>query len=245
LNTTPREKSTTPGASERSRAPGRTTSDIPRPTRIEWLATKQRGYTLVELLIWAAIYAAAAAAVVGAFWMAINWVSNTWETKAGIRKGAFDKNAEYVARDAQAALAATKAKEQHDAAIDAAEAKARSAQSDAATAYEKGKKDGKDEATRIRDRVRSGALVLRDPGAKPCPADVTRQDGASAGAGSGVDGRARAELPATDTGQVLSPETAEWLVDLGNEADEVVKQLRAAQKGWRSCVDLSRSGASK
>jgi hypothetical protein len=207
------------------------------------LPGRMRGLSLVELLIWGAIIAGIVATISFAVWSIYKWIDSQWETSAGITEGERRKDAEYRERDAKAILAVTKQKAEDDARVRAAEANATAAQSAAASAYEKGKIDGKNEATNARDRLRSGALVLRDPGAKPCPADVPRKDGTSPGAGRGVDGRARAELSQASTGAILSRESSEWLVEFASEADEVAKQLRAAQKGWRSCVDLSRSGA--
>lgn len=70
------------------------------------------------------------------------------------------------------------------------------------------------------DAARSGAIVLRDPGATGAPLCGPGEAAQAAAAPGGRDGGAAGEL---------SPEAAAFLLDLANEADELAGQLRAAQ----------------
>lgn len=86
-----------------------------------------------------------------------------------------------------------------------------------AAAYQRGIRDGQAAADDLRADVQSGRLLLRDR--FKCPA-AKRGVGQVAASPAGGDG---------EEGAVLSPEDQEFLVRIGAEADEVVRQLQACQ----------------
>jgi prophage endopeptidase len=116
----------------------------------------------------------------------------------------------------QAAYAAEKARLQEEVrGKEEAYAKASSA---ADAAYEKGRRDGTVQTKRDLAAIRTGDLVLRDPGGGRAPS----------GGGIRSPGAPTGKCDA-EAGTRLSPEAAEFLLSLTGEADEVVKQLTACQ----------------
>lgn len=170
-------------------------------------------------------YIAGVLAFLGLMWGVIHaWHSYTAGLdKAGYDRGVAETTAAFQKRDnaqLQAALAAKDAAEMRAAKL---EQDAATAQSNASKAYAKGVKDGKAATdARIAD-IHSGKLGLRDPGSKAgaCPPSSSEAGKAETnGPTSGSDASAGTEL---------SGQASEFLLNLTGEADEVVKQLAAAQ----------------
>jgi hypothetical protein len=172
---------------------------------------RERGFVFAPWMIYLAI----GAAVLAALWMAYNTVDGR-----GYTRGKSETEATYAKRDnlaLQAALA--KVKELQD--------KARAAEvaheGRIAAIAENHKKEMAD-ANRQRDRdvaaVRDG-FRLRDPGARGTT-QCDRSAGPTAAAATGQrDGGAPGELSAEASG---------FLFGLANDADDVVRQLGAAQQ---------------
>lgn len=180
---------------------------------------RQRGFALPT---WA-IYALAAAAALGALWYAYTTIDGR-----GYARGKAETESRYQTRDnkalqdalarVQALQAEVRAREaQHQAAIDQIEAK---------------RKQEAQDAKRQRDRdvaaARDGALKLRDPGAAAGTAHCDRSPGPAPGtAAAGSDDRAPGEL---------SGAAAEFLLSLVHDADDVARQLGAAQQVIRAQI---------
>jgi hypothetical protein len=92
-------------------------------------------------------------------------------------------------------------------------------------------KEIRDAETRRRNDIaaaRSGSIKLRDPGATECrPAGGGAGSAVAAAPGVG-DAKERGELP-REAPSFLSARATEFLIDLANEADEVVAQLGQCQ----------------
>ena len=125
--------------------------------------------------------------------------------------------AQIEAREAKAAVAVADANTKASEAARSEEQTRAKVMDMLARRYEEGKADGKAAADDVLDGVRTGRYVLRDK--FRCPP----QRGAGAPApGPGVgDGQ---------TGAVLSVEDVQFLVRFAAEADDVVRQLDAAQQ---------------
>ena len=143
--------------------------------------------------------------------------------KQGYDRGVAETTGAFQKRDnaqLQAALAAKTAAEDRAAQL---EAVAATAQSNATKAYSKGVKDGQAKTATLVAAARAGALQLRDPGNQTgaCPTGGGQTgEGQAAGSPSGGDGA---------QGAVLSGSASQFLLELTGEADEVAKQLAAAQ----------------
>lgn len=172
---------------------------------------RQRG----QLLPTWAIYALAAAAALGALWYAYTTIDGR-----GYDRGKTETESTYAKRDNQALQAAlARVKKLQD-----EKAAAERAHEDRLAAIAADHKKEMANANRQRDRdvaaVRDG-FRLRDPGAgraAQCPGGAGTAPAAAAGQ---RDGGAPGELSAEASG---------FLFGLANDADEVARQLGAAQK---------------
>jgi hypothetical protein len=80
---------------------------------------------------------------------------------------------------------------------------------------------------KLRDAVKSGTLVLRDPAANnQTNRNCTPQTPSGSGGGNGQAG---GKLPVENAG-VLSEQASEFLIDIASEADQIVLQLTACQR---------------
>ncbi|MCR4304978.1 MAG: lysis protein [Gallionella sp.] len=142
--------------------------------------------------------------------------------KRGYDRGTLEATARYQARDnaqLQAVVVAQRAAEIRAA---KAEADAAKAQSVASSNYAKGVQDGKNRLAAFIADSRSGAIKLRDPGQNGTGPACGNQTGKAETAGSAPGSNG-------DTQGRLSGQASEFLFSLANEADEIVRQLIAAQ----------------
>jgi len=87
----------------------------------------------------------------------------------------------------------------------------------AATAYEQGKQDGQAADAALRDAVDDGRLVLRDKFRCPAAAAGVSDPPARAGVGNGAGAA------------IFSAADQQFLVRIGNEADDIARRLNACQ----------------
>lgn len=173
---------------------------------------RQRGQFLPT---WA-IYALAAAAALAALWYAYTTIDGR-----GYARGKSETTAAYAKRDneaLQAALARVKVLQDEKAAAERAHEKRLAA---IAADHNKEMTDAKRQRDRDIAAVRDRTLRLRDPGAVST-AQCDRSPGPATAAATGQrDGGTPGELSAAASG---------FLLDLVNDADDVARQLGAAQK---------------
>lgn len=207
------------------------------PTRIAWLMRKnQRGFFTLPAwalgLPWLKI--AQGIAIGLALWAGYQWVDNSWETDAGIARGKRETVEEYRARDTAAREKYQKDKAALEAKNAKLEAELAGKNTQIGAEYQKGLADGKQEQIDASRRIaaRGG---LRDPGTRPSPRSDCPAMPATGSRGPRVDGPSRAELSPPDRGVLLSPEATQFLVGLGGEADDAIKQLRGAQDALEAC----------
>ena len=196
---------------------------------IDFGFSRQRGFlgfSLMEIVI----AVGGIALLLGAVYALLHFIDATWATSAGVSKGKAEESALYARRDNEALRAALAAKTAAEARVAALEAQNAADVTAAATTYQKGLKDGKANVDAAVARVHAG-YRLRDPGVRAgCAPDGPRDSASQAVAGlSGRDGAAGSELSQSAAG-VLSETASEFLVRLVGEADEVAKQLHAAQQ---------------
>lgn len=141
----------------------------------------------------------------------------------GYARGVLETKTEYVNRDNAQLKAAIAAQVEAEKRANEAEAKAAAAQTLASANYQKGVKDAQAKTASLVAAARSGALRLRDPGAKAanCPS-VSHPVGEAqiTAPASGSDGQ---------TGGELSTAASEFLLRLTGEADQIARQLALAQ----------------
>jgi hypothetical protein len=174
-------------------------------------------------LIW--LYLASALLLTGALTgLVVAWNSyTTGLDKQGYDRGVAETTKIFQKRDnlqLQAAVAAQRAAEVRAA---QAERDAATAQSVASSNYRKGVDDGRKKTAALIAAARAGELRLRDPGDRPgsspaCPPATGPASTAAAPAGG--DGAA---------GDQLSAAASEFLLAFAGEADDLTRQLAAAQ----------------
>lgn len=182
---------------------------------------KQRG---IIAMVW--LYLAGAIALcVAITGLIYAWSSYTAKLdKRGYDRGVAETTAAFQKRDnaqLQAVIAAKTAAEDRAVRL---EQKAAEAQAKASKSYAKGVNDGKAKTARLVAAARAGALRLRDPGNQTggCTAGSNQAGAASpAGAAAGSNGSKGAEF---------SSAASEFLLNLTGEADEIARQLTAAQQ---------------
>jgi hypothetical protein len=181
---------------------------------------KQRG---VIALIW--LYLAGAVLLTGALTgLVVAWKSyTTGLDRIGYDRGVAETTAAYQKRDNVALQAALAAQQRAEVRADQAERDAAAAQSVASSNYLKGVDDGRKKTAALVAAAHAGELRLRDPGARSgssaaCPPATGPASTASAPAGG--DGAAGGELSAA---------AGEFLLSLAGEADDLARQLAAAQ----------------
>lgn len=225
---------TTPGLAGRSYGvPHRCKSAGPRERIIHAQAARmrQRGFGLLVYLI-------AAAAVLGALYLVIQFIDSTWATSAGVEKGAAETTAKYAERDNAALHKAIADKEKAEARVAKLEAEASQKVTAADADYQRGIRDGKAKLDTAVARVHAG-YRLRDPGGTAgAAAKPAGSPGPAAGDPGKRDGEARAELPRA-AGCDLSERTSEALYRLAGDADDTVKQLSACQAVARSLYEFA------
>lgn len=192
------------------------------------MSNGQRG---VIAPIW--LYLAGAIAVM----LALAGLIKVWDNyTTGLVKGGYDRGvaettATYTARDNAQLQAVVAAQRQAEIRAAKAESDAATAQALASSNYAKGVEDGKAKTAARVAAVHTGNLRLRDPGsqARACPAvAATTAKAASAGPAGGSDAHPAAELSAAPAG-FLSTAASDFLLGLTGEADDVARQLAAAQ----------------
>jgi hypothetical protein len=174
---------------------------------------KQRGIVQMYLFGAVAVAALMAAVVIGAY-----------------RAGQKAERAYWQARELQAMAAADQALTQAHETIRAMEHNAQAAMVAASDAYQKEISHVRTEKDRVIADLRARTVVLRDPwspyiDAHPMPGTAP----ASCGCDAGEKGE-------------LSESTAEFLVALASEADEVVAQLGRCQQVVRAYQQLTMKG---
>lgn len=206
------------------------------PTRIAWLMGKyQRGFLPLGMLAglpWVKI--AQVVAVGLALWAGYQWIDNSWETDAGIARGKRETIDEYRVRDAAAREKYQKDKAALEAKNAALEAELAGTNAKIGTQYQKGLADGKKEQMDAYARIaaRGG---LRDPGTRPRSGDACPAMSPSGQSRPRPDSPTGTYVSPPDRGILLSEESTRFLVGLGSEADDAVKQLRAVQDALEAC----------
>lgn len=177
---------------------------------------RQRGYTMLVYAIVAGVILIALVALVGMVKSYLNGIA-----EEGYKAGVNDERAKWLAREAKELAAANaeidrlhreaREEEEHHAEMLAAVSKD----------YEKEIGNAKRTTKLALDAVRSGSLVLRDPGrTSGCESPRLGPTGEATATAGKRDGPQGADLSAT---------ASVFLLELTGEADDVVRQLTACQ----------------
>lgn len=181
---------------------------------------RQKGTT--ALLYLGGVIALAAIGA-GVFFGAKSYIDGV-DTKA-FNRGMSEAEAAYVKRDNEALAAATKHIKDLQAKVRASEARAAADVATIDNKYQEELTNARHKAERDVADARSGALKLRDrwrSEARACAANSDRSADASTTGASGSNNE--------KAGTELSREATEFLLREANRADEITKQLGAAQE---------------
>lgn len=182
---------------------------------------RQRGFATGDLLLWGIVIAGVVAAIAAAVVAWDGFIAGL--DQRGYERGVEATESAYRKRDNQALRVAQAAQQAAETRLEALEQKSVSDLAKVATDYEGDLAHERGEKNRALDQLRSGALVLRDPGAPSGPGTADCRGGRPAEAGTGAG-----ERDGAAPGQ-LSRESSAFLLELAGEADELAKQLAAAQ----------------
>ena len=179
---------------------------------------RERGFGLFEL----GMIIAALALISGIVYGVKSWLDGIDEK--GFQRGANETMVKYEKRDTEKLAKATARVKELEDQVRAEERRHTEQLAGISAQYQEDLANVEKAKRDFVAGVRSGRIILRDPGAAAgprCPASGGGAAGEIAAAASGRDGPAPGEL---------SREAAEFLLDLAGEADAIVKQLTACQR---------------